>query len=95
MNENEQKCNAFDMKNRAISTHKYIDLWLHPKNNERAVYFVQALFTAIYIYNGDLERLSLIKNMTKTLNQRLDHPLSKDEQNQLIDSVITQIDEQL
>ncbi len=80
MNENEQNRKHFTMRQRALATYDYTTLWLHPWNDDRITYFMKTVLTAIYIYDGDLEKSKLVAAMYKQLNQRLGLPLTKVEQ---------------
>ncbi len=84
MNENEQNRNNFTMRQRALATYDYTSLWLHPWNDARITYFMESVLTAIYIYDGNLEKKQLMKNMYNQLNQRLELPLTKVEQAETI-----------
>lgn len=77
MNENEQTRNTFDMVSRADATLKYTKLYLHPQNDDRIFYFLQATVVSVIIFQDRNEPAERLLNI---LNNRLDHPLSEQEQ---------------
>ncbi|SOB43999.1 hypothetical protein WVIC16_60095 [Weissella viridescens] len=77
MNENEQNINRMSTDGRVRGTRKYISLYLHPWNDDRIAYYRHSLITATLIFEYDKQPF---ERMINILNERLDYPLTTEEQ---------------
>ncbi|MBM7616696.1 hypothetical protein JOC36_000229 [Weissella uvarum] len=86
MTENTIASNSFTTELRVDATNQYIKMWLHPDNNHRHEYFMNAVLVGCFIYNAPVSNKHA-KAMTESLNQRLHNPLSSNEKLTAIEEI--------
>ncbi|WP_419154226.1 hypothetical protein [Weissella viridescens] len=77
MTENKQNRNSVSLNSKSNGTHEYINLYLHPWNNDRKAFYIKAIITATIIFE---DNFTSIERMVNILNNRLDSPLTVEEQ---------------
>lgn len=77
MNENEQNRNQIALDGRVHATHEYVDLYLYPWNDSRINYYMHALVISALIFENTGQSFARMVNL---LNNRLEHPLTIEEQ---------------
>ncbi|MBM7616612.1 hypothetical protein JOC36_000145 [Weissella uvarum] len=72
MHEDKQNNNHISTNGRVRGTREYLDLYLHPWNNDRIFFYMHAIVTATLIFENNAN--DSITRMVSILNNRLDSP---------------------